>query len=50
VNDVPGDPQHFADTVHFTDAGSAVMAERISRGLVASPRFRELVSTDAAAK
>jgi lysophospholipase L1-like esterase len=50
VNDVPGDPQHFADTVHFTDAGSAVMAERISRGLVASPRFGELVSTDAAAK
>jgi lysophospholipase L1-like esterase len=43
-HDVPGDPVHFNDTVHFTDAGSKAMAERISRELIASPRLRQLVA------
>ena len=43
-NHVPGDPLHYTDTYHFTDAGSRAMAERISDALLASPRFSELVS------
>ena len=31
---IPGDAAHFTDTVHFTDAGSRAMAERVSRVLV----------------
>lgn len=45
-HDIPGDPVHFNDTVHFTDAGSKVMAERISRELVASPRLRHLLDVN----
>lgn len=26
---IPGDPAHFADSVHFTDAGSRIMARRV---------------------
>jgi len=32
--DIGGDPEHFADTVHFTDAGSAAMARRVSAALL----------------
>ena len=46
--DIPGDSAHFADTVHFTDAGSKAMAQRISRALVANPTLRTLVSEKAA--
>jgi hypothetical protein len=42
-NEIPADSAHFADTVHFTDAGSKAMAERISRALVSSPRLRNLL-------
>lgn len=31
--DTPGDARHFADSVHFTDAGSRAMATRVSRAL-----------------
>lgn len=41
-NEIPGDDAHFNDSVHFTDAGSAVMAHRIEAGLSAAPRFRQL--------
>lgn len=41
--DIPADPRHFTDTVHFTDTGSRVQAERISKALAADPRFIELV-------
>jgi lysophospholipase L1-like esterase len=30
---IPGDPEHFNDTVHFKDAGSEQMAERVSQAL-----------------
>jgi len=35
-NDIPGDAQHFTDSVHFTDAGSRAMAVRVSSALVQS--------------
>jgi hypothetical protein len=38
--DIPGDPQHFTDSVHFTDAGSRAMATRISGALARSPEVR----------
>ncbi len=41
-NDIPGDPVHFLDTVHFTDAGAQAMAERVHRGLAASSTMRQL--------
>jgi lysophospholipase L1-like esterase len=31
--DIPGDALHFADSVHFTDAGSRAMATRVSGAL-----------------
>ncbi len=40
---IPGDPVHFNDSVHFTDAGSRVMAERVIDGLLADPRWHEFV-------
>ncbi|HTP95847.1 MAG TPA: hypothetical protein VMK05_08330, partial [Burkholderiales bacterium] len=42
-NDIPGDPQHFTDSVHFSDAGSRSMAERVSKALLAAPAFRALL-------
>jgi lysophospholipase L1-like esterase len=42
--DIPGDSRHFTDTVHFSDAGSRAMAERIGRGLMASPELKQLVA------
>jgi len=42
-DDIPGDPAHFADSVHFTDLGSVAMAERISRALISNPDFRQLM-------
>lgn len=49
ANDIPGDPAHFHDTVHFTDAGSKAMAERISKAMLTSARFTSLVKTAASA-
>jgi hypothetical protein len=40
---IPGDAAHFADTVHFTDAGSERMAARVTGALLALPAFRNLV-------
>jgi len=33
---IPGDGTHFTDSVHFTNLGSAAMAERVARALLAS--------------
>jgi hypothetical protein len=41
--EIPGDPLHFNDSVHFTDVGSAAMAGRVSAALLASERFRRLL-------
>ena len=42
---IPGDGEHFADSVHFRDAGSALMADRVANALIASPEFNRLVGT-----
>jgi hypothetical protein len=31
---IPGDHQHFVDSVHFTDAGSQMMADIVASGLI----------------
>jgi lysophospholipase L1-like esterase len=43
--DIPGDAAHFVDTVHFTDAGSRAMGERVAGALIAEPRFDRLVES-----
>ena len=49
-NDIPGDPLHFVDTVHFSDGGAQAMADRIHRGLATSPVLRKLVIDAAPAR
>jgi hypothetical protein len=39
---IPGDTEHFNDSVHFKDAGSRVMADRVSEALLGSPEFVSL--------
>jgi lysophospholipase L1-like esterase len=43
-NDIPGDAGHFTDSVHFSDAGSKAMAQRVSRALLSSPQLKEVLS------
>ncbi|MFI5402450.1 MAG: SGNH/GDSL hydrolase family protein [Planctomycetota bacterium] len=42
-DEIPGDPVHFADSVHLTDAGCRAMAERVSKRILALPEFQALV-------
>jgi lysophospholipase L1-like esterase len=44
-NEIPGDAAHFVDTVHFNDAGSRKMAERVSAALANDPAFIRLVES-----
>ena len=39
---IPGDSAHFNDTVHFTDAGSQIMARRVSESLQRVTGFKSL--------
>ena len=39
---IPGDAEHFNDSVHFKDAGSRIMADRVSEALLKSPDFQYL--------
>jgi lysophospholipase L1-like esterase len=41
-NTIPGDPEHFNDTVHFKDPGSERMAERVTGALAADPEARRV--------
>ena len=41
---IPGDDEHFRDSVHFSDVGSRAMANRVAAGLIASPEFNRLVA------
>ena len=41
---IPADAQHYADSVHFTDAGSIAMAHRVARVMIASPAVQALVA------
>lgn len=43
ADEIPGDPVHFHDSVHFTDAGSIVMASRVTRALESSEAFLAIV-------
>jgi len=47
---IPGDDRHFNDSVHFTDAGSHLMANRIVDALRNSAEFRVLVESAAASR
>ncbi|GJL54347.1 MAG: hypothetical protein NPIRA02_14790 [Nitrospirales bacterium] len=42
-NRIPGDDQHFNDSVHFKDAGSQAMATRVMDALKNSPQFQGLL-------
>jgi len=44
-NDIPGDAAHFADSVHFSDAGNRLMAERVFKALSGDPRIAELMAS-----
>ena len=44
-NEIPGDAVHFADSYHFTDAGSRAMADRVTGALLASQTFRDLIES-----
>jgi len=41
---IPGDSEHFNDSVHFTDAGSLIMANKVSEALLKSAEFRVLAN------
>lgn len=41
--EIPGDGEHFNDTVHFSDSGSRLMAERVVGVLREAPSFRGLL-------
>jgi len=40
---IPGDEEHFADSVHLRDPGLRLQAERVLRGLLAARSYRELL-------
>lgn len=42
---IPGDDAHFNDSVHFKDAGSKLMAKRVSDALLGSNAFEAIVQT-----
>lgn len=44
-NEIPGDAAHFVDSVHFSDAGSRRMAERVFNALSNDPTFVQLVAS-----
>jgi len=41
---IPGDDEHFADSVHLRDPGLALQAERVLAGLTSAPAYRDLLS------
>jgi len=44
-NEIPGDAAHFVDSVHFSDAGSRLMAERVVKALSDDPAIAALVAS-----
>lgn len=42
---IPGDDEHFNDSVHFKDAGAAIMAQRVVKRLEESDVFGKLVES-----
>jgi len=43
-SDIPGDSEHYVDSVHFSDRGSRAMARRVATGLFDSERLESLVT------
>ena len=43
-NSIPGDREHFIDTVHLTSAGCASMADNVADQLLASPALKALTA------
>ena len=41
---IPGDPEHFVDSVHFSDAGSRIQGLRVSEALEKADVIRQLMS------
>jgi lysophospholipase L1-like esterase len=41
---IPGDSAHFTDTIHFSDAGSELMAARVASTIMADSRTRLLLA------
>lgn len=46
---IPPDSAHYTDSVHFTDAGSRAMANRVTEALLAAATFRSLVAKETSA-
>jgi len=44
-NEIPGDATHFVDSVHFSDAGSRAMAQRVFTALSNDPKIEELAAS-----
>jgi lysophospholipase L1-like esterase len=42
---IPGDAEHYVDSFHFTDAGAAAMARRVTAILFTDPRVNELIKS-----
>ena len=42
-DEIPGNAEHFADSVHLTDAGCALQAQRVLEAMLADERLRELL-------
>jgi lysophospholipase L1-like esterase len=42
---IPGDAAHFVDSVHFSDAGSRRMAQRVVDALASDPKTVELIAS-----
>jgi hypothetical protein len=47
---IPGDGEHFTDSVHFTDKGSAMMARRVIPSLLESEVMQAIVRDKSASK
>ncbi len=41
---VPGNSEHFVDSVHFTDYGAELMAQRVFTGLDASAKVQQVLA------
>jgi hypothetical protein len=50
ADEIPGDSVHFADSVHFTEAGSRRMATRVARVLGEAGSLQKLVTSVAVDK
>lgn len=42
---IPGDTTHFVDSVHLTDAGSRLMAQRVAGGLINSGKLDQITAS-----